>query len=495
MKFIPFFVIIPLAAAFLIALLGKWIRRFPEILSTLIAFVLLALSLNTIKPVIRFGTLVYKMGGWPQPLGISLVIDGLSIFVLVLINLIAFLTLLYAFGYIKKFTEVWKFYSLFMLMLAGLNGVVVSADFFNFYIFLEVASIAAYCLVAFGIAAEDLEAAFKYAVMGSLASLFILLGIGIIYSYASSLNMADVALILADKPNVILIGFVSVLFLVGFSLKAALVPFHAWLPDAHSSAPTPVSAMLSGVVIKVLGVYTLARIFFNVLGVSNKLLFVLMILGILSMVIGAILAIIQNDTKRMFAYSSISQIGYIVFALGIGTPLAILGALFHLFNHAVFKSLLFLNAGAIEEASGTRQLSKLGGLNVKLPVTGWTSLVGAMSISGIPPLGGFWSKFIIIFAAVQAGYISFAIIAVIVSIITLAYYLKFQTFAFWGKPMVNFGLVKDITFSMKLATVILALICIFSGLLLCPGLKDFLYSAANVLSSPLNYKFSALLAP
>ena len=232
-------------------------------------------------------------------------------------------------------------------MLAGLNGVILSGDLFNLYVFLEIASICAYTLVAFGIEAEQLEASFKYAIMGALASILILLGIGLLYSYTSTLNMADMAVALSAKPQGFLVGFVSILFLAGFGLKAALVPFHAWLPDAYSSAPTPVSAVFSGVFVKTLGIYTLSRVFFNIFGISDKLLGIFITLGIISMVVGAVLALSQSNIKRMLAYSSISQVGYIVFALGIGTPLAILGAIFHIFNHATAKSLLFFNVGSI----------------------------------------------------------------------------------------------------------------------------------------------------
>ncbi|MDD5655534.1 MAG: proton-conducting transporter membrane subunit, partial [Candidatus Omnitrophica bacterium] len=355
------------------------------------------------------------------------------------------------------------------------------------YVFLEVASISGYALVAFGTEPEDLEAAFKYAVMGSLASVFILLGIALLYGYTSTLNMADISVVLSSKPRGTLVGFVSVLFLAGFGLKAALVPFHAWLPDAHSSAPSPVSAVLSGVFIKTLGIYAMMRVFFNVLGISDKVLLILMVLGVLSMVAGALLAIIQNDIKRMFAYSSISQVGYIIFALGIGTPLALLGGLFHLFNHAMFKSLLFLDAGAIEYSTGKRSLEKLGGLSSKLKVTGFTSLIGSMSISGIPPLAGFWSKLIIIIAALQSGYFGFASIAVIVSIITLAYYTKFQTFAFYGKLDEAYSYIKEAALSMKVSMLALSLICIAGGLLLLPSMRPFLQSAADVLSNGSGY--------
>ena len=476
-----------MAAAFLIALLGKKVKHAPDLIAGLSALWLLFLAFNCAKATGLHKILVYKVGGWLPPLGILLVADGLTGFMLLVVSLVVFLACVYSISYMRSYTDTWKFYCLFMYMLAGMNGVIISGDLYNLYVFLEVASIAGYALVAFGVRLEDLEASFKYTIMGALASIFILLGIALLYSYASTLNMADLALVLSGGQKGLLISFVSVLFLAGFGLKAALVPFHAWLPDAHSSAPSPVSAVLSGVFIKTLGIYALARVFFCVLGVSQKVLLVMMITGLLSMVIGAFLAIAQNDIKRMFAYSSISQVGYIIFALGIGTPLALLGGVFHLVNHTLFKSLLFLNAGAIEQATGTRDLKKLGGLNSKLPITGSTALIGSMSISGIPPLGGFWSKLIIILAAVQAGYFGFAVVAVLVSVVTLVYYLKFQTFAFFGPMDAAREKVREVSFTMKSAMVILALLCVFSGLLLLPHLEGFLESAANVLVSGINY--------
>jgi multicomponent Na+:H+ antiporter subunit D len=488
MKYLPFFIIIPLAAAIITALLGRRIKGLGDILTVLASFALLAFSFFSLKIVAAQGVAVYKLGGWIPPLGICLVLDGLSSFMVVAVNLVVFLACIYSISYMRTYTDKWKFQCLFMFMLAGMNGVILSGDLFNLYVCMELAAIAGYILVAFGTDAEDLEASFKYLMMGSVASLFILLGIALLYSYTSTLNMSDVASILSTRPRGALIGFISVLFLAGFGLKAALVPFHAWLPDAHSSAPTPVSATLSGVFIKTLGIYAMTRIFFNLFGASDKFLFVLMVLGILSMVVGALLAIIQNDIKRMFAYSSISQVGYIVFALGLGTPLAILGGLFHLFNHAVFKSLLFLTAGAIESATGTRKLNHLGGLNTKLPVTGFSALAGSMSIAGIPPLGGFWSKLIIIIAAVESGRLGFAAVAVLVSIVTLAYYLKFQTFAFTGKLDEALANIKDVCLTMKLAMVVLALVSLLTGLMLLPAFRPVLDSAAGVIAAGVGYK-------
>ena len=488
MNILPFFVIIPLGAAFLISLLGKKIKNFSDFVANLSTAGLLAVSLYSIPLVYVHKTMVYKVGSWLPPIGICMVLDGLTSFMLVTVNLVSFLVTLYSIRYMERYTDKCRFYTLFMLMSAGMNGIIVTGDLFNLFVFLEIASIASYALVAFGTEAEELEASFKYAVMGSVASSFILLGIALLYSYTSTLNMADISMVLSHHASVVFLSFVAVLFLAGFGLKAALVPFHAWLPDAHPSAPAPISAMLSGVFIKTLGVYALCRIFFNLLPVSPNIFFILVVLGILSMVVGAFLAIGQRDIKRMFAYSSISQIGYIVFALGVGTPLALLGGLFHLFNHAISKSLLFLNAGSIEYSAHTRDLKKMGGLNIRLPVTGQTSLIGSMAIAGVPPLGGFWSKLIIIIAAVQAGYFISATVAVLVSIITLAYYLKFQTYAFFGKLSKPCLEIKEVPSVMQFSMVALAGMCIISGLLIAPLFRPFLQSAVDVLLLGNGYK-------
>ncbi len=485
---LPFFVIIPLGTAFLVSLFGKRIKNLGDILANLGTLSLLVFSLYSISLVAAHKILVYKVGGWIPPIGICMVLDGLTSFMLVTVNLVSFLVTLYSVNYMERYTDKYRFYTLFMLMLAGMNGIIVTGDLFNLFVFLEIASIASYALVAFGTEAEELEASFKYAVMGSVASSFILLGIALLYSYTSTLNMADISLSLSGKPAGMMVSFVAVLFLAGFGLKAALVPFHAWLPDAHPSAPAPISAMLSGVFIKTLGVYALCRVFFNILTVSSRLLFVFIVLGMISMVVGAFLAIAQTDIKRMFAYSSISQIGYIIFALGIGTPLAILGGLFHLFNHAVFKSLLFLNSGAIEYSTNTRNLNKLSGLNRSLPVTGYTSLLGSMAISGVPPLGGFWSKLIIIIAAIQAGYFVSAMVAILISILTLAYYLKFLKFTFFGKINEARQNIREVPGLMKLSMILLGIICVISGLLIAPLFKPFLQSAVNVLLLGNGYK-------
>lgn len=479
---IPLFVIIPLAGAFLTSLAGKKSDATADLLGGVSTLGLLVASVFSVFMAKSHGLLVYKVGNWIPPIGIAMVIDGLSAFMLVTTNLVAFLVAVYSVNYMNAYTDKWKFYTLYLLMLAGMNGVIIAGDMFNLYVFLEIASIASYALVAFGTEHEELEASFKYMVMGILASTFILLGIVLLYSLTSTLNMADIARQLSNVRKGEITLLISALFITGFGLKAALVPFHWWLPDAHPSAPAPISAMLSGVLIKVIGIYALIRILFNVVGLSTEVVKILLALGALSMTAGAFLAIGQSDIKRMLAYSSVSQIGYIIIGIGIGTPLAILGALFHLFNHAIFKSLLFLNSGAIEHSTGTRDLNQMGGLSSKMPVTGTTSLIASMSIAGMPPLSGFFSKLIIIFAAIQSGHFKLGVIAAAVSILTLAYYAKLQRLAFFGELAERWRHIKEAPNLMKISMILLALICIFGSIVLIPAVKEiFLKQAADAL--------------
>ncbi|MCM8796454.1 MAG: NADH/ubiquinone/plastoquinone (complex I) [Candidatus Omnitrophica bacterium] len=480
---IPLFVIIPLTAAFLIPLLGRLVKRFSEFAVFLSCAMLLYLSLHAriLLNSLTDKILVYKVGGWVPPFGIAMVLDGLSSFMLVTVNLVTFCVAVYSLKYMNKYTDKPKFFTLFSLMLCGMNGVIITGDLFNLFVFLEIASIASYALVAFGTEAEELEASFKYAIMGSVASSFIFIGIAFLYGFTSTLNMADMARVLSFKQNAYLVHFVGVLFLMGFGLKAALVPFHAWLPDAHPSAPASISAMLSGILIKTLGIYALARVFFNIIGSTQNYLSVLMFLGALSMLVGVILALSQWDLKRLLAYHSISQIGYVVLGIGLGTPLGILGGLFHLFNHSVFKSLLFLNSGSIDYALDTRDLRETGGLAKVMPITAKTNLIASMSIAGIPPFNGFFSKLLIIFACVQKGYFGYASCAIIASILTLASFTKVQKFLFSGELKDKFKEVKEAPWSMVISTVCLAIVCLLGGLLLLTSLQSFMGDAADVL--------------
>jgi multicomponent Na+:H+ antiporter subunit D len=239
--------------------------------------------------------------------------------------------------------------------------------------------------------------------------------------------------------------------------------------------------MLSGVFIKALGVYALFRVFFSVLGLGQEPWFreALLVLGTLSMIVGSLLALGQEDIKRLLAYSSISQVGYVVFAVGLGPPLGYVAALFHLFNHAVMKALLFLNSGAVEYSTGTRDLRKMGGLKERMPVTAGTSLIAAMSTAGLPPLGGFWSKLLIIWAAVQAGRHGYALLAILISVVTLAYYLRMQRMAFFGTIGKGLENVKESPAGMWVPMVVLALLCVVGGLLFLPEVREVILEPAG----------------
>lgn len=474
--------------------MGRDSKNAGGILTVLSNAGLFALSVFT---AVAFGgnsaAIFFKVGRYPPPLGITVTVDALSAFMLLISNLVAMMIAIYAVDYTRKFTDTWKFYTLFSIMTAGINGILIAGDIFNMYVFLEISAISAYFLVAFGTQAEELEAAFKYAVMGSVASIFILLGIAFLYSYTSTLNMADIARTIASKGMAKVVVFAGVLFLGGFGLKAALAPFHAWLPYAHSSAPAPISAMLSGILIKVLGLYAIMRLAFNVFGMSPLLSQIILALAVVSMILGAVTAFGQTDIKRLFAYSSISQVGYIALGLGIGTPLAILGALFHLLNHSIFKSLLFLNAGAIETLTGTRNLEKIRGVAKLSPITGYSSIIASLSISGVPPLGGFWSKLIIIFACIQANRPILALIAAAVSALTIAYYFRAITPMVFGARHSTCEVPqKRISPYMTVPMGILAVLVLLSAFVLLPSLPGaLLKNASAVVTSGKAYLPSA----
>jgi len=506
---IPLFVVVPLAGAFLIMILGRFIRHFNKYFASLILLFLVIISFYSLVETGE-NLSVYKVGGWEPvnriPIGIYMVLDGFTAIILCIVNLIGFLSVFYSISYISRYTAENYFYALFCLMIAGMNGVVLSGDLFNIFVFLEISAISSYALVAFGVEKNELEATFKYQVLGGLASFLVLFGIGFIYWKTKTLNIADIKNAFSTGYDKTYYLFVQILFLSGFGLKAAIIPFHAWLPDAHSSAPSPISAMLSGVLIKAVGIYVIIRLFFNMFELSEGMAILITTLGTLSMVIGVFLAIGQWDIKRLLAYHSISQMGYVVLSVGIGmilisrgnnsevAVLAIAGGIFHLINHAAFKGLLFLNAGAIEYSIGTRDLKEMGGLYKSMPATSATSFVASLSISGIPPFNGFFSKLIIIIAAIMAEFYLLAALAVIVSIITLASFLKFQRYAFYNKSDNKLkGQIKEVPFPMIFSMIILSILCLLLSLLAFPEIREVVLSPAiDILTEPGKYSSQIL---
>ncbi len=480
MSLIVFPVILYLLSAFLIALLWKKYKKISSIacfsfsVLTLISVILLG------RYVFENGKIIYFIGGWEIPIGIALMVDPLSFVFLLVLNFILPIICWFSISYMEKYVKSSYFYILFSLVSAGLNGILISMDFFNIYVFLEISSISSYILVAFGLKTEQLEASLKYTILGFIGSTFILVAIGLILGKTGTLNIADFTSV-AVEMNKIQLWFILGLFISGFALKTALFPFHFWLPDAHSLAPSPVSAILSGLFIKITGFYPLIRIVTNIFIMFPESKFIMMALGLASMIFGALMAIDQIDIKRTYAYSSISQIGYCALALGIGGYYGYLGAILHFVFHSLSKSLLFLNSGAIEYKYGTTKIDDLKGLNDKMPYTTATGSIGMFSVAGVPPFGCFWSKIIIIIAAVKSHFYGIAFICVIVSIITLGYFLKLQRKIFYSK--VENSEVNENGFNILMPMVLLSIFIFLSGIIFSPNIKFYVDKAVEIMEN------------
>jgi len=328
-----------------------------------------------------------------------------------------------------------SFFNLLLLIMTAMNGLTMVTDIFSLYVFVEAVSAASFVLIAINKRSNGLEGAFKYYMLSGIATILMLTGISLLFLCTGDTGFDTVAAYVAAqgaKPGVALM-VALILFTAGLLVKSGVVPFHTWVPDAYNAAPASVSILLSGIVTKVSGVYVLMRVyrdvFLNNAAVGN----VLYVLGFGSVLIGALAAIGQDDFKRMLAYSSVSQIGYIVLGLATGSPLGFAAALFHYFNHATFKSLLFVDAAAIRTQTGERNMSQMGGLMSRMPVTGISSVIAFLSTAGIPPLSGFWSKLLIVIALWRVSP-ALALAALVLSLLTLAYLLVMQRKVFFGKP-------------------------------------------------------------
>jgi len=483
--FVPFFVALPLLAGFLCLVLKRAAPRATPWISVISMAGLLVACLFAVA---RESAGVTFAGGWGVRgsgedafvVGIALVLDGLSRLFLLLVAVVGTASAVYALRYLEPEEGRPLFHVLFNLLVAGMNGALLAGDLFNLYVFIEVASIASYGLVAYRTQGVEVEAAFKYLVLGTLASTAILVGITVLYAATGYLNMADLAAAIGSGavPRVPLL-FASGLFVLGFATKAAAMPFHAWLPDAHPSAPAPISAVLSGLLIKTLGIYALVRVFYVVVGMDESMRTVLTVLGCLSMWGGVLLAQAQDDIKRILAFHSVSQMGYVLIALAIDTWLGVAAGLFHAFNHGLFKSALFLAAGSLERVTGTRRLSEMGGVFRKAPATS-VGLVGAcLSISGIPPFNGFWSKLLILIALVSAGHWFVAVLAAGAALMTLVTFVKVQRKAIFGALPVRLEGAREVPPSMVLPVLALAILCLASGLLWPWGVDGIVGSAAS----------------
>lgn len=410
----------------------------------------------------------------------NLHVDGLSQIMLLAIGLIVFIAFLVEKAVIDDEIRIFNFASLTLLLMAGMNGIVMAQDVFSLYVFLEITAISSFILIASPKEEPTLEAAFKYIVLSGVATMLLLGAIAVIMLIAGDTSFNAMRLAAMSSQHPVFLMFALGIFMCGLLIKSGAMPFHGWLPDAYSAASNPVSVLLAGIVTKIVGIYALIRIFAYIVPLHSSVNQILMFVGALSIVGGALAAFGQKDLKRMLAYSSISQVGYIVLSLGCGTPLALAGAVFHFFNHATFKTLLFVNAASVEKQTGTLDMDKLSGLAERMPVTGITANLGFLSAAGIPPLAGFWSKIIIVIALWAAGQHTYAVIAVMASVLTLAYFLMMSRKIFFGKIGQGLTQVKEGAPEISFAAVILAAITVGIGLAFPVIINNFVLPFAQI---------------
>ncbi|MDD4955844.1 MAG: proton-conducting transporter membrane subunit [Candidatus Omnitrophica bacterium] len=411
----------------------------------------------------------------------NIALDNLSLIVMLSSAIVLFITLIVASYMIESEKKRFNFVNLLLLIQAGINGLVLSRDMFALYIFLEIVAITSYILIVFDKDIKALSAAFKYVILSTVASVLMVASIGLLLLLCGDTKFSSIhALIGGQQPNLIVMSAVA-LFICAAFIKAGVVPFHGWLPDVYSHSPAAVSVLLAGIISKALGIYTLMRVVNDVFGMNPKVNSALLFIGTVSIAIGALAALVQKDFKKMLSFSSISQIGYIILGLGSGTALGFAGAAFHIFNHAMFKSLLFVNSAAIEKMSRTTHMENLGGLSKTMPVTGFTSVVGFLSAAGIPPLAGFWSKLLIVLALILTGHTVYAVLAIALSALTLAYLLSMQRMVFFGKLNERFTGIREAGFGFCFSAGLLAAVIIIVGILYPLVLSKFILPLAGVI--------------
>ncbi|MEW5951331.1 MAG: NADH-quinone oxidoreductase subunit L [Elusimicrobia bacterium] len=452
--------LIPLLSALAIPFLGRKNRKITEILANVTLLAGLAnLAYMIFHPMNRnSGYAVFSF-------------DGLTMSMLFTIYLVAICCVFFASvsGMVKS--EKNSFYPLVMISVSAMSSMVLAKDFFTLYIFMEALAVTSFALIASEEGTLGIEGAIKYLLLTFPASALIIIGISLMLLAGGSLRF-DIMSQSFSTAHFAALAFIT----LGFAIKAGLFPFHFWTPDAYQGAPAAVSAYLAGVVTKISGMYALVKICMavrlfgeNAHAISSSLL----LAGVITLVFASIAALTQKDMKRMLAFSSISQMGYIAAGAATLNPIGILGAILHIFNHATFKTVLFLNSASIEKSVGTTDMRKMGGLEKNMPFTSWTSIIALFSTAGVPPLSGFWSKLLIIISLWITGFKFAAVVALIFSIVTLAYFMTMQKKVFFGKPKEELKEAKEASPSMLAPAVLMSLIIVFSGIFF-PYVFDFL---------------------
>lgn len=441
-----------------------------------------AALITALTPVIAFaqlyqvwtnGTISYHMGGWPPPIGIEYRVDLLNAFVLVLVSLVSTIMMPYArrsvAHEIDGDKQAW-FYCMYLLCLAGLLGITITGDAFNAFVFLEISSLSTYVMIAMGRDRRALVASYQYLIIGTIGATLYVIGVGLLYLVTGSLNFADIGTRLAEAsaayPRPVLAGL-AFLF-VGISLKLALFPLHVWLPNAYAYAPSFATAFLAATATKV-AIYLLLRIVFSVYGVAIDLntlpvSTVLYPLSIAAMFIASILAVYETNLKRMLAYSSVAQIGYITLGIALMNQAGLTGSVVHLFNHALIKGALFLALGAIVYRAETIKLDDLGGIGRTMPLTFAAFVFAGMSLMGVPGTAGFISKYYLIVGALDAGLWPIAFLIVASSLIALVYIGRAVEVAYFRPIASALANAKDPPLMMLVPILVLTFASIYFGI-------------------------------
>ncbi|MEM4576533.1 MAG: proton-conducting transporter membrane subunit [Candidatus Nezhaarchaeales archaeon] len=457
--------------------------------------------------------LIYIFGAWPPPIGIVYEIDRSGALMGLLITSLVLTAAIFSLRYMEHETRMQLYYTLMLGFEAGMLGCVYTGDMFNLFVMLEVMSVSAYGLIAFRREThEAVEAAVKYAIIGSIATTAYFIALTFAYGTFGTLNMADLALKLRGStlpvtgPPIGNVFLGSAIFLAltfwAFSLKAALAPNHFWLPDAHPAAPSPISAILSGLMVKV-ALFALMRYLITIfreasptVPIVQALNYALIILGVTSAIIGSTLMLTQRDLKRLIAYGTVLNVGYIAMGMGLANPDGLSAALFHLVNHAIGKALLFMVAGAIIHSAGSRNLDELAGIGKRMPLTSVALLIGSLALAGAPPLNGFVSKLLLFKAYLETGWLApLVVVIVLTSVFALMGYLKAFYHIYARQPTRDMSSIKEAPKSMVVPLLVLAGSCIMLGLLapifvdkvILPAVsslfdtQSFIYAAQNII--------------
>ena len=432
-------VVVPLLAAPICVLLRH--PRWSWFWALIVAWLVFFIALVILGKVLAGGTIVYELGSWPPPWGIEYRIDAANAFVLVIVSAIAAMTLPYAYASVAKEIpeqRIYLFYLMYLLCLTGLLGMTTTADAFNLFVFLEISSLSSYVMISMGQSRRALTAAYRYLVMGTLGATFYIIGVGMMYMMTGSLNMADLATLLpaVEQTRTVLAAFAFIV--VGLGLKLAIFPLHTWLPNAYAYAPSVVTVFLASTATKV-AIYALLRLVFTVFG-GTALFAVtgvqtaLLILALAAMFAGAFVAIFQTDIKRMLAYSSVSQIGYMVLGIALATTAGLTGGIVHLFNHAVMKGTAFMAIGAVFYVIGSVKLQDMAGIGKRMPVTTAAFLVAGLSLIGTPLTVGFISKWQLVQSSLALGWWYIAAGILLSSLLAIAYVWRVVEVTYMQSP-------------------------------------------------------------